>query len=280
MYSIKVIAEESGIKPATLRKWEERYGFPMPVRNPNGARSYTDQDLNNLKSIKAMIDQGVRPSKIFSEKLVDTTTKKNAGVFAEEVEKIYSLAKEGLFEESLELLKSFSNSLSTLKFVETICASLAVKIGEGWASGDIPVYTEHAISEQIHAVLTIDQSCFYDTGAPLAILCTLSNEYHTLGLKMANAILNDAGCRTIYLGAGLPVSEISAAAATFQPEYVGISITTNTSPRIICEQISLLRSKLAPEISILLGGAGCSYLRELPEGSEVVSELAKIYELI
>ncbi|MGB0203479.1 MAG: MerR family transcriptional regulator [Neptuniibacter sp.] len=279
MYSIKVIAEESGIKPATLRKWEERYGFPMPVRNPNGARSYTERDLEQLKSVKTMIDRGLRPSAIFSNKLIDTKPVKSDKTFSAEVEKVYSLSKAGLFEESLELLKSFQNSLSTLEFVETICAPLAVKVGEGWAEGDIPVYIEHAISEQIHAVLTIDQSCFYDTDAPLALLCTLSNEHHTLGLKMANAILNDAGCRTIYLGAGLPVSEIVDAVESFKPEYVGISITTNTSPRIITKQIDLLRSKLPANITILLGGSGCSYLNKLPEGSEVLSDLYKVYEL-
>ncbi|MCP4597127.1 MerR family transcriptional regulator [Neptuniibacter sp.] len=282
MYSIKVVEQESGIKAATLRKWEERYGFPEPVRSPNGSRAYTDTDLSKLKEVKKLLDQGLRPSKILSDSSYfnNEATRPLPDVFSEPVKKVYSAARRGDIATSLSLLKSYKSSLSTLEFAESICAPLAEMVGEGWACGDIPVHIEHALSEQLHTVLTIDQSCFFDSDSKTALLATLSNEHHTIGLKIANSIFNDAGCRTIYLGAGLPVSEIIEASKFYSVDYVGLSITTNTSPRVINDQLMLLREGLCQDTSIVIGGSGSSYLNQLPEGVKVISELSGIYDLL
>ena len=139
MYSIRVVSEESGIKAPTLRKWEERYGFPSPVRNPNGARIYTENDLQKLKAVKSLLDQGQRPSKIFTSNLFDSLNPVHVTLdSSEEALKVYTLGKSGLLGESLVLLKSYKHSMSTLKFVETVCAPLAILVGEGWANNDIP----------------------------------------------------------------------------------------------------------------------------------------------
>lgn len=282
MYSIKVVEQESGIKAATLRKWEERYGFPDPVRSPNGSRAYSESDLNKLRTVKKLLDKGFRPSKILTDNSYFEQREASSSDydFSSSVLEIYNAARGGRLDVSSRLLKGHKSSLSSLEFAETICAPLAVLIGEGWASGDIPVHIEHALSEQLHSVLTIDQSRFYDSAAPLAVLTTLSNENHTLGLKIANSILNDAGCRTIYLGASLPIKEIVDAATFHHADYVGVSITTNTSPKVVSEQIALLQSKLGAGVKLLLGGCGCAYLSGLPDGTQVLTDLANIYEII
>ena len=97
---------------------------------------------------------------------------------------------------------------------------------------------------------------------------------------MANAVLNDAGCRTVYLGSGLPISEIISAATNYHSEFVGLSITSNSSPRIIGEQINMLRSELPDNIQLLLGGAGCAHLSIIPKGVIVISSLSSVYPLI
>lgn len=279
MYGIKVISQESGILPDTLRKWETRYGFPAPVRSPNGTRAYTENDLQKLKAVKKLLDQGHRPAKILNDlSTLECDVVTNLETYSEKVKSIYFAAQNGNLDKSLLLLKSSQNSLSALDFAEDICAPLTALIGEGWGSGELPVHLEHALSEQLHAVLSIDQPCFFDTSASLAILTTLSNENHTIGLRIANSILNDAGCRTIYLGAGLPISEIIKAADFYASDYVCISITTNTSSRLVTDQICNLREQLNDEIQIILGGNGCSYLNALPPGVRIITDLSKIYD--
>lgn len=65
MFSISLVSRETGISIAALRKWEERYGFPKPVRHNGYTRSYSKQDVAHLHEVKRLLDLGMRPSKLF-----------------------------------------------------------------------------------------------------------------------------------------------------------------------------------------------------------------------
>src|SRR5690606_8894220 len=45
MLKIKDVAERTGVAAATIRMWEQRYGFPTPSRTPAGYRLYTEADI-------------------------------------------------------------------------------------------------------------------------------------------------------------------------------------------------------------------------------------------
>ncbi|MCA9937221.1 MAG: MerR family DNA-binding transcriptional regulator, partial [Anaerolineales bacterium] len=38
---MKVVVQETGLKPDTLRAWERRYGVPSPERTAGGHRLYS-----------------------------------------------------------------------------------------------------------------------------------------------------------------------------------------------------------------------------------------------
>ena len=281
MYSIQVIATESGIKPETLRKWEQRYGFPLPVRAPNGYRVYSEQDLTRLKKARELIDRGYKPSSIFKDNLLFEEQVSNTESYktSDEVRQIYQLAKSHHADEAFNLLKDYRSSLGTFPFVEQICSPLVELMGIGWQSGDLTVFSEHLLSEQIQALFPVGQRTSYPQNAPLAIMVTLSNELHTLGLKLANAVLNDAGCRTIYLGGNLPVSEIIEACSAYNADYIGLSLSTKTSKKVVTEQLASLAKAVPEPTRILVGGHGSSYLTELPDNVQILSTFAQLYEL-
>ena len=58
MYGISVAAELSRLGPQTLRLYE-RLGLLTPARTPGGTRRYSDDDLQRLQQITALVDQGV-----------------------------------------------------------------------------------------------------------------------------------------------------------------------------------------------------------------------------
>ncbi|MGR5499074.1 MerR family transcriptional regulator, partial [Vibrio diabolicus] len=43
---------------ATLRIWERRYAVVSPPKTPSGQRLYSDDDLQRLRLIKTLVDQG------------------------------------------------------------------------------------------------------------------------------------------------------------------------------------------------------------------------------
>jgi len=57
--AIKDVAERTGITAATIRMWEQRYGFPEPARTASGYRVYTDDDVDVLRRVGALRDGGL-----------------------------------------------------------------------------------------------------------------------------------------------------------------------------------------------------------------------------
>jgi MerR family transcriptional regulator, heat shock protein HspR len=58
VYGISVAAELSRLGPQTLRLYE-RLGLLTPARTPGGTRRYSDDDLQRLQQITALVDEGV-----------------------------------------------------------------------------------------------------------------------------------------------------------------------------------------------------------------------------
>ena len=59
LYPIRTVAGLTGINPVTLRAWERRYGLIKPKRTPKGHRLYSAQDIEQIRRILELIDQGV-----------------------------------------------------------------------------------------------------------------------------------------------------------------------------------------------------------------------------
>ncbi len=57
-YQIGAVAKLTGISTHTIRMWERRYGLVEPDRSQSRNRRYNQQDLERLKLIKQLVDQG------------------------------------------------------------------------------------------------------------------------------------------------------------------------------------------------------------------------------
>ena len=58
VYGISVTSELSGVGPQTLRLYERR-GLLTPSRTEGGTRRYSDDDLERLRRITELVEQGV-----------------------------------------------------------------------------------------------------------------------------------------------------------------------------------------------------------------------------
>ncbi len=279
MYNISVVAQESGINQSTLRKWEERYGHPSPVRLPNGERVYTPNDLKILKQVKHFIDLGIRPSKIFADKdkYLKLTTPSSIPVNQDpRVEELCSFVTCNQLDECLTRLEELFFSLSIRDFVEEICSPLCTFIGEAWENQIISINTEHIIAEQLQRILTISIRV-QRLNTPTVILTTLSNENHTIGLKMANAIFIDSGFRTLYAGSSLPITEIISCCNIHSPNILALSITANSPAKTTTALIQELRKALPQSTELWLGGPGCGQLKKVPKNTLIFTRAEEIY---
>jgi MerR family transcriptional regulator, heat shock protein HspR len=72
VYGISVTSELSGIAPQTLRLYERR-GLLTPSRSDGGTRRYSDDDLERLKRITELVEQGINLAGI--AQILDLQTK-------------------------------------------------------------------------------------------------------------------------------------------------------------------------------------------------------------
>ena len=63
-WSIAEVERETGLGKDTLRVWERRYGFPVPMRDKLGERVYPDEQVQRLRLLKRLLDAGHRPGKV------------------------------------------------------------------------------------------------------------------------------------------------------------------------------------------------------------------------
>lgn len=54
------LAARTGVTPATLRVWEQRYGFPVPDRLPSGHRRFRESDVPVVRDVVRRRDEGTR----------------------------------------------------------------------------------------------------------------------------------------------------------------------------------------------------------------------------
>ena len=67
LLGITAVEQETGISKDTLRVWERRYGYPRPGRDPHGERAYPPEQVEVLRRIRRLMDQGARPGRIFAQ---------------------------------------------------------------------------------------------------------------------------------------------------------------------------------------------------------------------
>ncbi len=53
------LAERTGLSAGTLRMWENRHGFPDPSRLPGGHRRYAEADVEHVREVLRLRDQGL-----------------------------------------------------------------------------------------------------------------------------------------------------------------------------------------------------------------------------
>ncbi|MDO9596279.1 MAG: cobalamin-dependent protein [Azoarcus sp.] len=248
MLTIGVLAAELGVAPATLRKWESRYGFPRPCRSEGGARFYDASEVARLKDAKRRLDRGQRPAEVFGALALEAQAsflpQRDAAPqppvvpsLPPEIACLLTLIHEHRLDECDQLLRRSLGAMGVTAFVDELAGPLMAEVGRGWSVGEMRVFEEHGLTSLMHAVLNDagqppGSSIVGRRGRSIVLLATPSGELHTLGLSMVQAALRDAGARCINMGAGVPLDELAAAAGAFGAAVVGVSLSSAQSPRL------------------------------------------------
>ena len=280
-YSIKDLEKISGIKAHTIRMWERRYGLIEPQRTETNIRFYSDCDLKRLLNVSILNHNGIKISHIAG--LTDAEIKSRVLDLSIDG-RSSSVQIESLMVAMLELdetkfMNGLSSSIIKLGFevsVETVLFPFLERIGVLWQAGTINPAQEHFISNLIRQKLfvAIDNEMQSPVqNGPRIIMFLSEHEQHEIGLLFYNLLARKEGMNVVYLGAGVPLEDLSLVHRLRPADVFMTSFITAMDKQ---EMEDLLREyhKRFPEIPFYLSGLQMELLQpELPEGFTVVNKV-------
>ena len=277
--SIAAVERDTGLSKDTLRVWERRYGFPQPGRDAFGERTYPLDQVDKLRVIKRLMDQGHRPGKIIAfpvehlQQLAESTTAAPARALEhseqfEDLQALIDLVKQHRVEELRRQLSQSLLRVGMSRFVIEIVAPLNEMVGDAWTRGYFEIFEEHLYTESIQVILrnainTIPRPSAAHAGRPRILLTTFPQEPHGLGVLMAEALFSLEGGSCISLGVQTPIWDIVLAATTQDVDIVALSFSSSLNANHVLDGLAELRAKLPEKVQIWAGGA-CPVLHRRP----------------
>jgi MerR family transcriptional regulator, light-induced transcriptional regulator len=271
-YTIKAVCDQTGILPVTLRAWERRHEVLNPQRGDNRYRMYSDRDIATLRWIKNRLDSGISISSAVAELrqmqksgglleaapiIPFSSPKSNTPAIppAQIAHNLYlALIKHDEVQASVLLREAYEMYDLNTYILKTLIPCL-VEIGEAWASGVIPVATEHFASVYIRGnLLTLFQAFPARTNTPFLLVGCAPTELHEIGSLMLAVMLRSAGYRVEYLGPDLPLDDLVDYAKFEHPAMVVMAATSIESAELI-DHLHDKLSKLKPPPILGFGGS-------------------------
>jgi MerR family transcriptional regulator, light-induced transcriptional regulator len=268
--SIAAVERDTGLSKDTLRVWERRYGFPSPVRDAYGERAYPLEQIEKLRVIKRLLDNGHRPGRVVAMSIEQL---QSIGESLAAAPQRFTATGDTDLREYMAAIKSHDVQglrrqlgqammrLGVGSFVCDVVAPLNVMVGDAWMRGQIEVFEEHMYTESVnvvlrHAISTAPVASSVST--PRVLLTTFPQEPHGLGLLMAEVMLALEGSHCISLGTQTPIWDIVLAATAHKADIVALSFTASQNPNYVSNGLDELRSKLPAYIEIWAGGGSPS----------------------
>lgn len=267
---ITATERETGLSKDTLRVWERRYGFPKPERDAHGERLYSAAQVERLRLLKRLMDQGHRPGRLMAASDMElqalsvpsATPAQAAADDAQAAQPFLALVKGHDVPQLRSALNQAMLRQGLQDFVLHTLPALNRAVGEAWLTGEFEIFEEHLYTEQLQSLLRQAIATLpAQSGSPRILLTTVPEEQHGLGLLMAEALLSLDGATCISLGTQTPLFDIAKAASAQQADVVALSFSSAYASRQVAPQLLQLRTLLPPSVEIWAGGAGIERLQ-------------------
>lgn len=320
MMSIAAVERDTGLSKDTLRIWEKRYGFPLPVRDAQGERCYPMEQVERLRVIKRLLDVGHRPGRVVGLPPEDLQTLADRSADAQGQPARTGRGRQQTASAALapatqpplpghatqsqpgdwvdgalarvdahdvaglkRLLAQAVPTLGLARFISEVCAPLLKAMGEGWLRGRFQVPQEHWVSQCLQQSLHAAIHALPPTDpaqAPRVLLSTFPGEPHALGLLMVEGWLTLQGAQVINLGAQTPTADLIDACENHRADVVALSFSASAPAHLVQDALPAFRDRLPPRVAIWAGGRNPLLARRAPPGVLVLEDLPDLQRAV
>lgn len=271
LFSISQLSRLSGIKPHTIRIWEQRYDTLTPNRSEGNTRYYDNKQLRRLLNIVSLMKDDHKVSelsampdkKLFS--LIEEISRKDFKKGTAEYF-ILQLISAGMNYDEVDFDKIFSHCLLKYgmknAYIDIIYPMLS-RVGIMWTTDLMQPAAEHFISNLIRQKLftAVDSLPAAKETSDSWLLFLPENEFHEIGLLFSHFLIRHSGRRSVYLGSSAPLESIKQAVKVASPSNILLFLTHNDTQEDIqhyIDELSLLFKNKKINIA-----AGLNFFKEV-----------------
>lgn len=279
-FRIKTVATMTGIPRATIVAWERRYNLLEPRRSPAGYRIYSDEDVEVLRRVKRMTEEGYAISEALRlmGRVMPTPS---ASV---EVPEVLSGVARELYGAMLDFDRAAADRIlgrlpqSFEQALEEVYLPVLREIGDGWEAGRVSIAQEHFATAFCRERL---QLMFQNLGAgpqdgPTVTCATPPGERHELALLALAVRLSLRGMKVTWLGADMPLEAMVAYLESRSPRMLCLTAMQPTNADAVVAYARALRQGAPANTLIVVGGPGVDGVEE-PEGVWLCATLEDLW---
>lgn len=286
-FSISQLSQFSGIKPHTIRIWEQRYNALTPGRSEGNTRYYDNDQLRRLLNIVSLMQGNYKISEISAlpdKKIFELLQKQlPSGETPNGMYEyfILQLIGAGMNFDEINFDKLLSHCIVRYgvkrSYLKVIYPMLN-RIGLMWATNLMPPASEHFISNIIRQKLftLVDSLPAGNDKKNSWLLFLPENEFHEIGLLLSHYLIRNSGFKSVYLGSNVPIQSVVEAVSTVNPDNLLLFLTHNDSKEALQDYMYDLGRKFKNKNVKLAADAKQLEAIELNKNFEVLSSMERL----
>ncbi|WP_237768229.1 MerR family transcriptional regulator [Serinicoccus sp. CNJ-927] len=262
-YTVKQVAEATGIPAATLRAWERRYGVVQPQRSSSQYRLYDEEDVRRLTHMAELVRHGTPASLAATQvrsadaERAPTEAERRTGLGPP----VADLIRAAQRYDDTAVSQVLDRALAGVSFEQALEGWLMpalTELGRAWERGELDVSGEHFVSAAVHRRLaSAFDAAGPNSGAQVALVGLPPGALHLFGTMGFAVCLRRQGIDVRFLGADVPHESWEHSVDALRPGGVVISVPM---PRDTAPAARLVDSLHAahPQLPLWVGGHGAA----------------------
>ncbi|HEX6246471.1 MAG TPA: MerR family transcriptional regulator [Nocardioidaceae bacterium] len=247
------LSRRVGLSEHVLRAWERRYGVLRPERTAGGFRLYSPADEQRVRRMQQALGEGLSTAEAARLATVESSRVTAVVSLAEGASRLSAAVDDFDAPGAEAALDDLLAGHPAETVVRDVVLPFLHEVGCRWERGELDVTREHFASNLLRGKLgSLTRSTAAD--APVAVLACPPGELHDLPLLLFGVALNRRGWRPVFLGADVPVDDLTATARDLAPDLVVLAAAS----RGPLEAVSGPLLRLAQDTAVAIGGAGAT----------------------
>lgn len=269
LFPISAVSTATGVNSVTLRAWERRYGLLKPVRTEAGHRLYNDEDIERIRLILQLLDEGIAISRV--KEALRIAAERERGEAPTETgpwTQYQETMLRGVAEFDEGVLESVYNEAMSLYPVDVVTRQLLLplleQLGQRWAKESTGIAEEHFFSVYMRNKLgaRFHHRNLQNTGPRLVAAC-LPGEQHEFGLLLFSLAAHSRGYRVILLGSDMPIAQLPAVVKRTHSQGVVLSGSVECDEATLQTELKLLIRDC--RVPVYVGGSSAQRYRHVIE---------------